>query len=174
MRDTVWNLLYFYQFNFFYYGRWRHILERRNSRLKFGSALVTMVAIACWSHWHTLSVLWTALISLTQVLSLYAEYAGLSEKVMRLRYWGEDAQKTINKITALWDEVNDISDSEIRDRLQILRDEWSTLDARFLHGINPYNDEVLKLADKEVHEFIENILLANHGPKDKSREEITK
>lgn len=110
---------------------------------------------------------------MSQVISLYAECTKLSEKVMRLGYWGEDAQKIINKIMTLWDEVDELSDSVIRDRLQSLRNEWTTLDARFLHGINPYNNKVLGLAEKEAKELMKNVYIANHGTYVESNEEVT-
>lgn len=173
MRDTVWNYIYFWQYNILYYGRVRHKLERRNSRLKFGSALFTIIVIAFWGSYPRLFVLWTVLVTLSQVISLYAECTKLSEKVMRLRFWAEDAQKIANKITALWDEIDEIPDSEMCVRIQTLRDEWSTLDARFLQGIDPYNSKVRRLAEEEAHDLLKNVYIANHEADAESKQEVT-
>lgn len=173
MRNTVWNHIYFWQFNLLYYDRLCHKLERRNSLLKFGSALATIIVIAFWGSFPGLFILWTVLVTLSQVISLYAECTKLSEKVMRLRYWAEDAQKIANRITALWDEIDDIPDSEMRCRLQTLRDEWSVLDTRFLYGIDPYNSKVRRLAEEEAHDLLNNVYIANHGTDAESKEEVT-
>ena len=149
-------------------------MELLNSRLKFGSALGTVIAVACWSSWSCLSPLWIALVTLAQVLSLYAECASLSEKVMCLKYWAEDAQKTANKLTALWLEIkiDEIAEFDIWKRFQDLQDEWSALDARFLHGIDSYNRKVLELAQEEATHFMDNVLCANHKTDNKSQKEV--
>lgn len=172
MRNTVWNYLHLWRVNFNYYDRCRHEMERLNSVLKFGSAFVTMVAIACWGYFPKQSLLWAGLITLTQVTSLYAECTDLSGKILRLNYWSEDAYKTINKITSLWDEVDELSDHEIRKRMDELRDEWSALDARFIRGINPYKGKVLEKAEEEADDFLKVVHIANHGNNDEKQEEV--
>lgn len=173
MRDAVWNHIYLWYVNVFYYGRYRNKLERRNSALKFGSSFVTMAAIACWGYWPGLSVLWMALITFTQVASLYTECADLSGKIMRLNYWTEDARKTINKITDLWDKIDDLNDDEIRIQLRAIRDEWGALDSRFLLGIDSHNSEVLALAESEAKDLLNNLHIANHGADAESQQEVS-
>lgn len=173
MRDAVWNHIYLWQVNILYYGRLRHQLDRRNSALKFGSTAITMVTVACWSYWPNFSALWMALITFTQVASLYAECTDLSGKIMRLNYWTEDARKTINKITDLWDKIDDLDDDEIRIHLQAIRDEWGALDSRFLLGIDSHNSEVLALAESEAKDLLNNLHIANHGPDAESQQEVS-
>lgn len=173
MRNTVWNYIYFLQVNLNYYSHWYYKLVHLNFFLKFGSALGTIIAIVCWSCWPNHPIRWTLLVTAGQILSLYAEYASLPEKIMRLSYCTEDTQKIINKATALWDEIDEITDSEIRGRLQALRDEWSSLDARFLHGITPYDSKVLELAEEEANDLLKNVFIANHEDNAESKEEVT-
>lgn len=173
MRTTVWNYIYLWYVNLFYYGRYRNKLEHRNSVLKFGSSFVTMAAIACWGYWPDFSTLWMALITFTQISSLYAECTDLSGKIMRLNYWTEDARKIINKITDLWDEINNLDDDEIQVRLRAIRDEWSVLDSRFLLGIDSYNGKILALAETEAKDLLNSLHIANYGDHTKSQEEVT-
>lgn len=172
MQNTVWNYIFFLYVNLNYYNRWYYKLARRNFFLKFGSALGTIIAIVCWSCWPNHPIRWTLLVTSGQILSLYAEYAGLSEKIMRLSYCAEDTQKIINKAAALWDEVDDIPDSEIRTRMQALRDEWNVLDARFLRGITPYDSKVLKLAEEDANDILENVYKANQETDIESNEKV--
>lgn len=169
--------MYFWQVNLSYYNHWYYKLVRLNFLLKFGSALGTVIVIALWSCWPNYFIGWTLLVTAGQVASLYAEYACLSEKIMRLSYWAEDAQKVVNDITALWYEVNKIGElidpKIILHRLQDLQDTWSALGSRFLHGITPYNSKVLKLAEEEAKDLLKNVHTANHEADAESKEEVT-
>lgn len=159
MQEKYWRYMVQIKAWIFYLDLYEESSYKWNRRINVFSAVVSSTSIAAWAIWQQLSLLWSIIIAISQVLNAIKVYLPYNIRLKLIASFMEDLKYLYNKMEYNWLKVSngELTEEEINELLYTFKNEYTGIENKNMkEEILLDNENFKKEADQKTDFYFEN------------------